>query len=489
MRYLHLFLVFTLTTSYAMAQSGSPMEPFILKGKLTNFTQGELIFFFRDPAKGYKDHTIETVKADSLGNFYLKTNAIKQPVLATLRKDNISVDIYAAPGYDLTLEGDVKDFEQFMLNKKITGKGAESNQYLLAKDVVDFRNREAVEWYDLKKDDLVDYVKRREQRFDSLYATVFTKKVNDRWFTEFARISKLNKLYLQKYFLLNQATFDTTYTSASALAFLTKNGFDKKFWASIYDPGNLVAENYTTWFMSTYADFLVRQARRKDATYGKGIEEDFLLLDQMAQNFKGAIREIRLFSKMKGMIMYSRSYESFVNLQKELPGYMALLKDKGNQEKLTVLASEKETELMTAQVGKPAPLFTASDSSGAKFQLSDFKGKVVYLDLWASWCGPCRAETPHLKELIKKFKENKDIAFISVAVHDKPDKWREALIKDTPTGLQLYDGDGAVQRSYFASSIPKFVLINKKGEIVSFDAPAPSSGKVVEEILQKETQN
>jgi hypothetical protein len=67
--------------------------------------------------------------------------------------------------------------------------------------------------------------------------------------------------------------------------------------------------------------------------------------------------------------------------------------------------------------------------------------------------------------------------------------WREALLKDKPTGLQLYDGDGSVQRAYFASSIPRFVLINKKGEIDSFDAPAPSSGKEIEGLLQKEVEN
>lgn len=484
----YLFL-FAFTVSSAIAQTTPALAPFILKGRLTNFKGGELIFFFRDPAKGLKDHTIETVKADSLGNFYLKTKAITQPVLATLRKENVSIDIYAAPGYELTFEGDVSDFQKFMLNKKITGKGAEANQFLLGRDRADFSYMGKKGWYELKKDSLVDYVKQHEQRYDSLYNSVFSKKVADIWFAQFAKISKLNYQFLEKYYLLNLATYDTTFTATSSLAFLAESGVDKKFWDNLYAAGNMVSENYTTWFMGTYAEFLVRQAKRKDRNFGKGKDEDVLLLEQVAANFKGPIREVRLYSKLNGMISYSRSFESFVKLQKDLPNYIALLKDPKDQKKLTELAATKESELMAAQVGHPAPPFTASDSAGTKFQLSDFKGRVVYLDLWASWCGPCRAETPHLKELIKKFSGNQDVAFISVAVHDKPDKWREALIKDTPTGLQLYDGDGAVQRSYFASSIPKFVLINKKGEIVSFDAPAPSSGKVVEELLEKEVKN
>ena len=66
--------------------------------------------------------------------------------------------------------------------------------------------------------------------------------------------------------------------------------------------------------------------------------------------------------------------------------------------------------------------------------------------------------------------------------------WKEALIKDTPTWLQLFDRNGNVQNSYVANSIPKFILINKEGNIVSFDAPTPSSGEEIEKLLNQEIE-
>jgi thiol-disulfide isomerase/thioredoxin len=197
----------------------------------------------------------------------------------------------------------------------------------------------------------------------------------------------------------------------------------------------------------------------------------------------------KLFTKMKNLITYCRSFEELVGYQNKMPKYIATLKSEADRSELKKMLAEKAGELMAAQVGKPAPSFTAADSTGLLHKLSDYSGKVIYLDLWASWCGPCRAETPHFKTLTEKYKNNGHIVFISVAVMDKPEKWRGALIKDNPSGLQLYDIDGSVQKAYFASSIPKYILINKKGEIVSFDAPAPSSSTAIETILDKEIRN
>jgi hypothetical protein len=102
-------LLFVLLIAFkaAPAQKSPAKEPFIIRGQLMNFTEKDLMFFFRDPETGLKDHTIETVTVDSMGRFYLKTYAISGPTRATLRKGDFSVDVYAAQGYNLTLTGDV----------------------------------------------------------------------------------------------------------------------------------------------------------------------------------------------------------------------------------------------------------------------------------------------------------------------------------------------------------------------------------------------
>ena len=138
------------------------------------------------------------------------------------------------------------------------------------------------------------------------------------------------------------------------------------------------------------------------------------------------------------------------------------------------------------QVGKPAPGFVLESNLGKTYRLEDFKGKVVYLDLWASWCHPCRAETPAFKILYDKYKKNNQVAFISIAVKDAFKDWKIALAEDKPEWIQLIDKDEIVNKSYVAYSIPKFILIDKKGNIVNFDAPRPSSGMEIEELLNQE---
>lgn len=122
---------------------------------------------------------------------------------------------------------------------------------------------------------------------------------------------------------------------------------DKEFWDNLFDPENCNSVNYITTFMTTYADFLFKQAQRRDPNYGNGKMVDFCMLDQIVANFKGPAKEIELFRRMKRMIIYSR-FERFTKLQKGLPDYIALLKDPKDQDKLRQLVADKAIELMAA---------------------------------------------------------------------------------------------------------------------------------------------
>jgi thiol-disulfide isomerase/thioredoxin len=138
------------------------------------------------------------------------------------------------------------------------------------------------------------------------------------------------------------------------------------------------------------------------------------------------------------------------------------------------------------KAGNPAPAFTLPDSKGITHALSAFAGKVIYIDFWASWCGPCREETPAMKKLYSKFKEDDRLAIISIAVSDAKENWMQALANDKPEWLQLRDHKGELQKSYNTNSIPRFVLIDKKGKIVSMDAPRPSNTESLMKLIVSE---
>ncbi len=161
-----------------------------------------------------------------------------------------------------------------------------------------------------------------------------------------------------------------------------------------------------------------------------------------------------------------------------------------DQQKRLQKATERIVEIHnTSGVGKPAINFTYKDVNGKTVSLSDFKGKVVYVDVWATWCGPCKKELPHLKELEKKFHGNKNIVFIGIGTDNLKDyqKWKDFVVKEQLPGVQLYgrtEGNDDILKLYQIKGIPRFMLFDKKGNIASVDAPRPSS-KEIEPLLKK----
>lgn len=128
----------------------------------------------------------------------------------------------------------------------------------------------------------------------------------------------------------------------------------------------------------------------------------------------------------------------------------------------------------------PAVDFRFPDVNGTEVALSDFKGKVVYIDVWATWCGPCRNQMPYLKELEAEYHDNPDMVFMSVSTDAEKDhqKWLDTVAAENLGGVQLFGGDRAtvdILDPYKIAGIPRFLLVGKDGRIISDDAPPASS--------------
>jgi len=135
--------------------------------------------------------------------------------------------------------------------------------------------------------------------------------------------------------------------------------------------------------------------------------------------------------------------------------------------------------------GKASPVFANYENfKGGKTSLTDLKGKFVYIDVWATWCAPCKAEIPALKALEKEYM-GKKIQFVSISV-DKPEAyetWKKMVATEQLGGIQLYADNNFESQfilDYGINAIPRFILIDGEGNIVDADAPRPSDPKIKE---------
>lgn len=126
-----------------------------------------------------------------------------------------------------------------------------------------------------------------------------------------------------------------------------------------------------------------------------------------------------------------------------------------------------------------APNFTYADVDGKNVSLTDLRGKYVYIDVWATWCEPCKAEIPHLTELESDY-HGKKIQFISLSV-DKPTdrkKWNNFVKMNKLKGIQVMADkafDSEFIQKFNINSIPRFILISPEGKILDGNAKRPSN--------------
>ena len=147
------------------------------------------------------------------------------------------------------------------------------------------------------------------------------------------------------------------------------------------------------------------------------------------------------------------------------------------------------SQMATFKRGEKAFEFNFKDNSGKQVALKDFRGKVVYIDTWATWCGPCRQELPSLKKLEESYKDDARMAFVSISIDEEKDtqKWMDFIKTEKLGGTQLHTPgwNNDFIKYYKITGIPRFILIDQEGNLVNADAPRPSSGDELNGLLKK----
>lgn len=230
-------------------------------------------------------------------------------------------------------------------------------------------------------------------------------------------------------------------------------------------------------------NYLAQKALMEETLYPAG------LWDFEEADFKSATAEIH--TKLSEFLDKNKTIDStLLSLEKKnLDGFKAGI---FNAYKRNIASAEARAAQFADFIGQPAPAFeNYENAEGGTTSLSDLKGKYVYVDVWATWCGPCIKEIPALKEVEKEF-HDKNIAFVSLSVDDgrgykdrdataAKEGWKTMIKEKDLGGIQVLSDKGWQSdfvQGFKIQGIPRFILIDPAGNVVNADAPRPSNPKL-----------
>jgi thiol-disulfide isomerase/thioredoxin len=158
---------------------------------------------------------------------------------------------------------------------------------------------------------------------------------------------------------------------------------------------------------------------------------------------------------------------------------------RGNARTLGELAKGHLHEIRHLAVGKPAPDLKSSDLDGKPVRLADLKGRVVVLDVWATWCGPCREMIPHQRELVKRLRE-KPFTLVSISVDKMPGMVTEFLRKNPMPWAHWFNGpEGKIIAELNVWSYPTIYVLDAKGVIRYKDMRGKLLDHAVDTLLKE----
>lgn len=402
------------------------------------------------------------IKVDKSGSFRDTLNL--KTGLYDLNDGKEYTSVWLKPGFDLNISIDTRKFDESV---KYKGRGASENNYLAGKYLLE----EKME----SKTSYLYYARKQEKDFlafmDSLETVRlgFLKRHSKGMGTDFYELQKM---------LITYDRMSNMYSYESMHAYLTKNS-KFKVSDSFPDPFKGIELNREEWvshfeYTNVISDYLFRLTGR-DSGLKHGRDYYMIYMEKLKLHVTNKQIRSKLASNLGNYSMgYTKQIDSLYNFLIEM------VTDSSSRTRISAMY-EKLKKLVK---GSQSQDFSFVDRSGKIYNLDSFKGKLVYIDVWATWCGPCIAEMPALSSLQDSLK-GKDIVFVSICKSDLRSSWENFLDKKKPGGVQLFaeDNDAAFFTEYVIQGIPRFILLDREGRIIDADADRPSHPGILKELL------
>lgn len=433
-----------------LASFTASKETVTISGKISNTDDGKL------KIKGESFEKEITLKPD--GSFS-ETFQIDYTGTYNLATKNNRSSLYLAKGTKLTVNADDKNFTSTL---KFTGNGSAENQYFFDKsNAVNKLMGSAQTFFALEE---ASFLEKLKEVKTAMTCALNTSKITN---TDFKKNELRSIDFFEQVQLLNYPAYHKHYAKKETY---TPSAAFPKF----DDKTDL--DNETDFLFSSSYKQLVATKFNNDLYAKMGENEEY--------TYKIALPEIKKVKSpaIRNAHIQNLAYEvgagnpEATMLYNEL---MALSTDGKFKEGLT----QKFNKIKTLTPGNVSPKFDFENFKGGKTSLESLKGKYVYIDVWATWCGPCRREIPSLQKVEEQY-HGKNIEFVSMSIDTKKDydKWRTFVEEKKLGGIQLFadnDWNSKFVTDYAIEGIPRFILVDPNGNIISADAPRPSDPKLV----------
>lgn len=430
---------FWLVTLIASCGTDKKIDYAILKGTISNTSSSYITV--------KNDSFSYDIDVNSMGEF-MDTIQIERGFYRFFSgKERTS--IFLDQGFNISLTLDQNQFDETLTFGSDQGKGNKINNYLAEK----VRTEEEImtdftSTYSLNEDEFLDLISSLDQR-QTENLTAF--ELNDDQFVsaekrdlEYNRLSKLINYKGYHIYLTKERSFDTSEAFKENTVFDYSNEIDFKELAS---------------YRGLIADFFSNMIEEGD------VKNTFKIIKEIKSNYIKS----ELAPKFKREITpgNAKSEDIFFGI-----------KSISSDSSLIAELSAKMEVIRKLNIGMESPSFDYENIKGGTTSLSDLKGKYIYIDIWATWCGPCIREIPALKRLEKEF-HNENIEFLSISIDKAKDheKWIQMIEEKSLSGTQLFadkDWKSDFIKAYLIESIPRFLIIDPNGNILDTNADRPS---------------
>jgi thiol-disulfide isomerase/thioredoxin len=454
-----------------------------ISGVITNPSDTKLIVVNASNINIVPENKQETITLEPDGKFTISLPVTQKYNWIILAQGNQRVDFFAKEGSELTFKaagGKLDSTAQF------EGKGKEIPQYFATLN----KTRGGIMGYYRRTQDIaINNPDTYQHTLDSVKQAEEAVLLSDKG----AALPKDFKQYWSTF--LKYSVYDAMlhYPVIHEMIRLKSNNIQNipqelfvitQKTPKVFDDNNLDIAFYQTYVQSYYSSMLTATGFTNviGTDPATGVEDRSKALQQtdsvLHLLYRSAPQKTAEFAAGRIIATESKGWP-LEDLESRIAAYKKQFPKSANNIILDKLAAD----IKKFDPGQPAVDFAFKTLEGKDQKLSDLKGKVVYLDFWASWCGPCRGEMPHAKKIREQFKDRNDVVFLYVSIDDKEEAWKKGITAMDISGIHTRTPGwgGEIAKLYQIQSVPAYFLIDKKGNFVTKKTPRPSQ---TEELIK-----